>query len=464
MIKSKINNKVKGFLPLFFLLAFFACKKETTEIGANLRQDNGGINSTTVDFQNAICRTVIGDSFRSDNLNANVLGVINDPVFGLRKASVLVQPLLSETGNTELVGKSVDSIKLVLRYDFDQLIGGTQHILMYGDTSSVIELDVYKLNEDIEDTAKYYNDYMPVLGDKIGEYTGNFSLLSTKTVIVDGDTQVSQPELLVTLDNSFGQELMDMDAASFTSNTEFLMALKGLVVVPRNNIVSGNGAIVGIETNVSASGLILYYGDTLTRGFPLSSSSNTINFFESDPGAEIIGQMSGVGHYNTTYTQSVDGSKVFVEVPDLKSIIEMADDIVINEAIITVKIDQSTVSKEYPAPSRMWLQVPDTAGGNVGPNSIPINDLLNNLIPPSSWQGYVIPGYGGEYDGSGYEFRFNRYLQALVKEYKETGKNAFNGFFLSIPSDYPAIPSRAVMDTEVSAGGVKVSVNYSKLN
>lgn len=466
--KNNIFKRVKGLLPLFFLLAFSACKKESSDIGASLRDDKGGINTNKVSFTNISTRTVEGDTFRVDNLNANILGTINDPLFGTRKASLVVQPLLDAVGET-FDGKTADSIFLVLRYDAVQLIGNTEHSLVYGDTNSVIELEVYKLDQDLpmldadgSDTSKYYNTFKPQLGDKVGTYIGTFDVLTQNTLIVDGDTTITAPELIIPLDQSFGQELMELGTEAYSGNDEFRKALKGLVVVPKTLPLSGEGAIVGVETSVSASGILLHYGDSLVKAYPMSSSSKTINYQETEHSATLTAQINGSGDFSKTYIQSLDGTKIFVEVPELKDIIEMNEVIVINEAKISFKVDQSEVTSEYGVPSRAWLQVPDTSDGVLGTRSVAIIDLFDDLIPPSGWNGFT--NYGGDYQDGGYEFRFNRYLQSLVKEYNETGNNSFNGFYLSIPPDFPAVPTRAVINSDVSSSDIKVSVTYTKLN
>jgi hypothetical protein len=279
---------------------------------------------------------------------------------------------------------------------------------------------------------------------------------------VDGDTTINAPELIITLEQSFGQELLELGSGAYSSNDEFRKALKGLVVIPKSLPVSGNGAMVGVETTVSSSGLILHYGDSLTKTYPMSSSSRSINFQETEPSSTLTTQTSGTGDFSITYMQSTDGTKILFDVSELNDIIEMGEEIVINEAKISFIVDQSEVSAEYSAPSRAWLQVPDTTDGKIGPRSSAIKDLLDDLVPPSGWIGYT--NYGGDYEGGGYEFHFNRYLQDLVKEYNETGKNSFHGFYLSIPSDYPAVPSRAVINSDVTSRDVKVSVTYTKLN
>ena len=147
------------------------------------------------------------------------------------------------------------------------------------------------------------------------------------------------------------------------------------------------------------------------------------------------------------------------------AIIEIGDDKVINQASIRFLVDETTVDTGYKVPSRMFIQIPDTVDGTVHTNSIPFTDLFDRLSPPTfDWTGYT--NYGGDYDASinGYSFRFNRYLQEIVKEYKETGVNKFNGFYLSVPSDFPVVPSRVVMNTDSTAGDVKVSITYTKLD
>lgn len=463
MIKNNFKIKVKGLLPLFFLLAFFGCKKESTEIGVGLRDDLGGINSTSVRYQNVICRTVSDDSFRTDILTANILGLINDPVFGLSKASLIIQPRITETGD-DLSGKTIDSIKLFIRYNQIQTVGIDPYLLTYGNVESELEIDVYTLADAVASSDTFYSNYSPVLNTKVGQFSGELRFFDSLETVVEGSIVKSAPQMVITLDNSFGQEIMDFGSDAYNSDSSFVKYLKGLALVP-TNVLSGDGTIIGVVANSSASGLVLYYSDTLTKIIPLGSASKRINYYETGSTAAIDAQKSGSGHFDITYVQSLGGTKIKVDIPELSSIIEMGQDIVINEAEIEFIIDESVVDTAYKVPNRMWIQIPDTVNGVVNSNSIPITDLIDRLIPPNfNWNGYT--NYGGDYDDSkkGYSFHFNRYLQELVKEYNETGVNKFNGFYLSIPSDFPVTPSRAVIRTDSMAGDVKVSVTYTKLD
>ena len=463
MKKNKLNFKVKGLLPLFFLLAFFGCKKESTEIGVGLRDDLGGINSTSVEYTGITCRTVDEDTFTTDQLRANILGLINDPIFGSRQANLIVQPRITEIGDS-LSGKFIDSVKLFLRYDQIQTVGIDPYLLTYGNLESEMEIEVYTLADELATSDRFYSNFDPVLDTKVGQFSGKVDFFDSLVSVINGEVVTSAPQMVITLDNSFGQQIMDFGSDAFSSDTSFTKYLKGLALVP-SNVLSGEGAIFGIDANTNSSGLILYYSDTLTKAIPLGSSSKSINYYETGSSGVIDAQKTGTGNFNKTYVNSMGGSKVKVDIPELDAIIEMGDDIVINEASIRFLVDQTTVDTGYKVPSRMFIQIPDTVDGTVHTNSIPFTDLFDRLSPPTfDWTGYT--NYGGDYDASinGYSFRFNRYLQEIVKEYKETGVNKFNGFYLSVPSDFPVVPSRVVMNTDSTAGDVKVSITYTKLD
>jgi len=436
VIITKLNIKSKGLLPLFFLLVFWGCKKETTDIGVDILGD-GNLNSIEVLITDISARSVRDDSSRTDNLSSNTLGVVNDPIFGLSKSCLIVQPRLTQFG-TDDTPKSIDSVKLILKYDYEQNVLGNNNILKYGDINSVLVMDIYKLNEDLVDTVKYYSTFKPELGDIVGTFTGSFNFSDSTS-------------LEIMLNNSFGQEMLDWNSDIYKDEAKFLKTLKGLVIVPRNNTLSGEGAIVCVEAGLNSSKLQLFYNDSLTKTIPMGSSSRRINYYETQPSVNLTNQFNSTNNFRTTYAQSFGGAKIKVDLVGLDSVIKLGENVVINEAKITFLLDQISITDEFKAPSRMFLVVPDTLNSKY---SMPIIDLTTTS------------NYGGDYNPviKGYEFHFNRYLQQLVKEYAKTGKNNFNGFYLSIPSDYPVTPYRGVFKTDKDAGDIKVSITFTKLD
>ena len=445
-----MNYKVKGLLPLFFLLAFWGCKKESTNVGLELVGDGISKGEKDTTFFASNVRTVESDSLPTSRLPSNILGVVQDPVFGLSKASLVVQPRLKEVG-IELAGNTIDSIRFNLNYD---LSAGPMTL---GDINSEIAIDIYKLDQSVSIDSVYTHRFKPQLGEKIGEFVGKFDL-SNKQVIVGDDTTTVSPKLSVLLNNSFGQELLDAGDDKFTDNETFLSYLKGIVLVPRDNSISGEGAIVAVQAYSELSGLEMYYHSTEDTGsmvIPMGNNSVCINAYETTRDAEILTQQMMDGTYSKGYVQSLGGTKVKIDLDEISSFIERGDQIVINEASIVFAIDESVVAGEsYPLPPSLIL-------------SIPSLDVTGN--PTTKSQGFIDFGsswYGGLLinESSEYEFRFTRYLQELVTEYNSTEKNNFHGFFLSVPTASPIRPDRVVINTDVAAKEVKVYITYTKLN
>ncbi|MEY2924215.1 MAG: hypothetical protein RLZZ337_763 [Bacteroidota bacterium] len=448
---------IKGLLPLFFLAAIWGCNKEGTDIGVNLRPDGGLINSITEELTLITCRTISEDSIRTDSLNSNILGAINDPEFGTSVASLIMQPRIDESG-FDLNGNTIDSAVLTLKYDKAQILGGIENVLSYGDLSSEIEIDVYKLDETLDVDRQYYSNFNPVLGSKIGSFKGTFNFFDSVWVKINGDSSRVSPQLNIRLNNSFGQEMLDQPASTYASVDDFLTYLKGIVLVPKSNLASGKGAIVGIDLRNSNTRLSLYYNDSLSTNIPVGPSSERINFYSVTSQSSITNQQMGSGHYNSTYVQAMGGPKVKIDIPDLDAFISKGEKVVINEAEITFTLDQSKITTAFPAPKRLLLlrPHPDDARPTV------FIDYVDAIFPPQGWTGYT--NYGGLLESDQYTFHFNRYLQELVDEHLETGMNNFRGFYLSIPSDFPITPSRAVLKTDPTLGEVKVSITYTKLN
>lgn len=434
-------------MPLFFLLAFGACKKESTDIGLGLVGDDVLENAEKTTFYDAICRTVDDDSIRTDILSSGLFGIVNDPILGESKASLIIEPRVSETGTGSL-GKTADSTRLVLKFDIDQTIGSTPYRILQGDAESEIAFDIYKMGEEIPDSA--YNTYRPILGDKIGEYTGDFNF-SNKEVIVNGDTLLISPEVILDIDNKLGEDILGL---TNISDDDLKTILEGIVLVPRA-VVSGEGLIIAFETRISASRLVVYH-DSTELSIPLGTSSKRINYFETTPSANVAAQLAGAGHYTTTYIQSLSGTKVKVEFPELNDFIKKGEQIVINEAHISFSIEDGTAERgKYDEPPRLLLYAIDSATDKTAF----FEDLLDFQLQQSL-------NYGGAYESTSntYDFRFNRYLQRLVDDYRLTGVDNFKGFYLRVPTDSPIVPHRAVLNTDISQQAIKVSVTYTKLN
>ena len=106
----------KTVLSVFLvLLVFSACKKYNDNIFLSNEGTQGFDGYTFSDSLQISSRTVREDSLKTDSLSHNLLGVINDPVFGVYKASTFCEfklPQIDKVISTE----TLDSVVLMLQY------------------------------------------------------------------------------------------------------------------------------------------------------------------------------------------------------------------------------------------------------------------------------------------------------------------------------------------------------------
>ena len=72
----------RAILAIIFALSLASCNKEPDLIGIDLLPDSDYLNLSFTDTSTIIAYTVREDSLRTDELSANLLGYMNDPVFG----------------------------------------------------------------------------------------------------------------------------------------------------------------------------------------------------------------------------------------------------------------------------------------------------------------------------------------------------------------------------------------------
>lgn len=459
-MNTKNTSYLKGFLPLFVLLSLFACKKEQTNIGVNLRPDGGAINGTRVNIEDIISRSIPEDSVRTDSLNSAILGALNDPMFGESRAILNCQPILPEFGY-DFSGVQFDSITLTLKFDRTQLVNGVEQLLVYGDLDDQLDIDVYRIDEDLVEGDRYYSNANLALGSQVGAFSGRMFFHDSVEVKTENDTFNVGPELHIRLDDAFGLDMISQASSVYSSQEDFLAYLKGLSLVPKLNLSSGDGVIVGIDLDLLGTVMSIHHDSSERKDFIFNGAERFQQYQFASQSASILAQHTGSGQFSSTYVQAMGASKVRVDIPGLDSIIEKGEEVAIAEAVLKVKVAPGTVDADHGLPPRLLLLQPDSiTGGNVA-----IQDFVDDIAPPTiDWFGNT--NYGGEYDSDlgGYIFHFNRHLQFLIKHYNETGENIFDGFYIVVPSDFPITPYRAVLDTDPSTDGIEVSVTYTKLN
>lgn len=434
------------FIPV---LGLFACQNRETDIGLDLRSDGGAFATKTITDFEFLAYTVNEDSFGTDSLSAFALGQLNDPEFGISRASIATQLVLSEFNFTFGASPDIDSVVLALKYATGSPI--------YGPNDDQ-EIRIYKLANPLESDQKYFSNTPYQKGSQIGSWNGVFNNRDSVVIIEQNTTYVDPAQIRIRLNNSFATELTEAPSSAFTTNEAFINYLNGIVIESAS--VSGEGALTTIDLNSPFTRLVVYYNDSLLRSFEMSAPAKKYNSYEQNNlSPDLQDQLNNPNvHYNKTFVQSLGGSKLKIDIPNLLGFVPEDRDILINQAELRLSPMSSTVNDNYDLPGRLNLFQPHPTDGR---NQV-ILDYLDFLDP-----GIDFPVYGGVYnrDEMSYTFRFNRHLQDMIRRSKDGASNVNRGFYITVPADFPLYPGRVIFNTDTSANaGISLKVVYTELN
>ncbi len=348
-MKLNIRKDLLIFLISLFILQ--ACKKEG-DIGLEQQIDEEGLSGALIDTSTIRTFSVKDDSLISSRYVRNQLGEFQDPLFGNTKASIAFQAVLSQNNVNFGTNPVLDSIVLVMGYIVDNTAR------YYGDTNSVMEINVQQLDEDItEDSVYYSNRVFRTKSEIIG--TVNYRPNPTDSITVqnirDGrpDTVAKlPPHLRIRLKDSFGQELLSKSGSiDLSENTVFLNTYKGFNITAKR--LSGEGGIMSFDlTNSNRSYIVLYYKnstDTTNFIFNINSVAANINRYEHNyAGTEVFTQLgdSTLGQ-TKTFIQSLAGLRGKLSFPNIKRLTDSGM-VAVNKAELIVKPYMGTESPYAP--------------------------------------------------------------------------------------------------------------------
>lgn len=440
-----------------FILCLFAtsCKNTESDLGLNLRPDKGEFYSAETDTFTVNAYTVKEDSIKTDSLSTNILGAMNDPEFGVSTAGVASQLTISQIDVSFGASPKIDSVILYLRWDKDYY---------YGNLNSTQSMNIYYMNESIEDAKKYFSNYKPSMGAEIGVWNGTFNLKDSVNLKQGSKIIKKAPGLKIKLYKKVGEDLANAAPSVYSSVTAFKDFLKGIILVPqKGGLASGQGAIAGVDFFTGNSQLIVHYNDTMQHAFIFNNNCENYNIYDKNhTNPDLLNQLANPGkHYDKTYVQSMGGCKTKIEIPYLLNLVNNTTNerVVINEAALVLTPQNGTVSTTYNLPVRLYLFQPDK---DTKENS-PILDFIDFIDPKIG----AFSLYGGVYNSltGEYTIRFTRHLQYLLDQYKLSGENFNRGFYVTIPSDKPITPTRLILNNTrlPNYKALKFRVTYSKI-
>ena len=371
-------NIYKNAAFYILLAVLFACN-DPDIIGLDL-PGSARFTITNDSIDNFTIKTVSEDSLRSDESQNLLLGQINDPIFGENKGSFCTQMLLPNNNINEIGGIEVDSVFLTYS------ISGH-----YGDLneSEDLEINVYRLSEDIYKDSNYYSDT---------SFNYDPNNLVTNYFINEGDSSTSS-FINIQLDNNFGEMIMNETGGSnMIDNVTFLEFFKGFHVE-----ATASNTILYLNPIADKSRFSIYYheigGDTaLSFDFDLGGDATRINKFNKKDINDISPDV------NEIFIQSMAGYKAEFDFTNLEEIQTKC----LGKSINRVTIDfEAFENNDYPPHEKLYLLRENNEGKIVFLTDFTIEG-----------EGH----FGGEFDNNTYSFNITRYFVQLLTNDQYTNK------------------------------------------
>lgn len=347
---------MKQKLPAFacILLAAFAlwagCKKPST-LGDTLLGDEYGeyVFTDTVEVRCTIEREDSSlTSDRSSTAEYFLCGELNDAEFG-SSSSEIYALMLGETlnPNFDTTTQAFDSIVLYLRYAYAGF---------YGDTTTPQTLRILRtdVGQVISDTKDYYSDDAIPATEEVGRLENFLPKPNTRDSLFEG---IKGTFLRVVLKPEFGQELFNLDSASYSVDSLFFAKLRGLKFVASTGASPGAMMAFNLNDNSMSRMRIFYHEkvDTTLKNFDFFfEGANKFTHFTHDhnfnnaPAGQLIGQLAP----DKLYVQGMQGLRVKVEFPNAQFLNKIA----VNQAQLVLTVADEH-AKLTPANQLFFTQI-----------------------------------------------------------------------------------------------------------
>jgi len=406
------------FLALIFFI-FHSCD-ESSQLGLEVQPSSDRIEIFLDNFsQNdslpaLVISTESVDSLRSDETSSLLLGKISepyDPFFGDNLGEFVTQIALSES-NVDLGNNPVvDSV--VMSYSYSGY---------YGDLSSPIAIAINYVDLNIYKDSVYYSNHQFF----------NFSNISEDLMLdftISSDTSVS-PTLKMILDNSIGQQILDIGNSGLLDNETFQENFGYFFL---NEYSSIGNTIIYLNPSGSNSNFTVYYhnssSDSLSLSFVLDGDAARINLFNEKPLSNLTIDP------NLSHIQSMAGFKANIALENINLIKGDLEGKAINKVTLSFNANDDSF---YPPHENLDLVRVDGEGNNVFLADLSIEGASH---------------FGGQYSNGKYEFNITRYFNNLLNNDSYT-----NQLYL-LASGGAINANRTIIDNN----SIVISILYSDL-
>ena len=399
-----------SFLTAVSLFSINACS-EPDEIGLGLIDRRAGFNSS--DTLTIIGSTGVSVPVPTNFGGQNMLGVLDDPLFGKVRASLFTQFRLTE--NNFSLGESPVLDSLTISFEYSGRY--------YGQVETFQTIKIFELSEQVPDVDTLYSDLVvPHYPDPVAELL--LRPAPTDSVLID--TTMFAPHFKVRLSDALGQKIIDANGTpAFENVPNFLEYFKGLYITVDEEI-DGTGSIFNIGVFNFFTRLSLYYheeGDTnaLRHDFPITQFTKRSNFFETlsydNAHPVLVEQLFGEDPEESgdslLFVQSMGKLRANIRFPYLSELSSAAN-VTINQARLIVPIAEGFSDEMFTPAQDLFLLRYDDNG---------------KMVPLADMQ-FGDEYFGGRYNEGArhYSFNITQHLQEVMD-----GKISDHGLTMVIP-------------------------------
>ena len=395
---------VVGLLSITVIIS--SCTDKAKIIGNELDNSSDVFEIGLTDTITIEAYSVLADTMRTDELSINLIGSINDPIFGELTSSVATQLITSIDTPDFGPNPVVDSVIFTLMYNG-----------YYGDTTDFQTFNIYELDEILDFPEKYYsNDIIThkptLLATKtfqprpgVGYITSSF----VKDSLVYDTVPARLRFDLNLLGSEFADKIIYAPEEDILSSSNFVEYMKGFYITAEK--AESGGSISYFDLGSTTSILQIHYSnDTiddqvyslLMNEFTERFTSINHNNYE-DASTEFIEQVidgnSDLGK-NQLYLQSLSGVETIIKFPHIKNL-SSEGQILVNRADLIIKTD-ILKQEGFAAPVVLNLF------------KITEDGELELLIDQVESEG----DFGGIYyeDEKEYRFKISKYIQNLISD------------------------------------------------
>lgn len=410
----------KGLLVTAGMWLIFSCS-DADEIGLDLIDDRAQLFTTDTITLKAV--TVRADSVATSLGRLNVMGVIEDPVFGKARTSIYTETRPPTVPFSLGENPVLESVNLLLAYN-----GG-----YFGSIAANQTIRVYELDENVPQNDTLFSNssltHHPEL-ITLDPDGYRFQPAPADSVLVNGSLRV--PHIRIPLSEAFGEKiLLANNTEAYENIPEYLEMFKGLYITLDDELTApdgqsmqpGKGSMFQLDMFSPFTAVEINYRnftDTLPRNPPLvtrqlpvdqySRHFTRLEHFGYDDANQALRAQIVDGDPGTAdsllFLQSMGQLRVDLQFPYLDDL--EGQTWLINKAELIVPVEKELSSSIFPAPGQLLL-----LRQNEENDLVLIDDYLQG-----------IDYFGGVYDeeNNHYVFNVSQYFQKLVDgEYPNTG-------------------------------------------